>query len=754
MSVRARVAALPALAILVIASSALAGSGPGTSTPPKLPWAVPTVAVGGNPVGVAVNEATHTLYVANGADGENSISVIDARRCNTRNASRCRTLATMHVGPNPLYLVVDEATDTIYANNTTGSSTLAVLNGATCNADDTAGCGQTPTTMTFAGIPAGLALDAATHTLYVGDGNEGPVSLVDTASCNATDTSGCGQTPVQAATTGDSIIVDPANRSVYVGDFNDGLVSVFDAATCNAEVTSGCGKAPTTFAVPSTPVQGAVDVASGTVYIPIGSYEPNHSGAVALIDTATCNGTDGSGCAATKYAPVGVLPVYSIVDPTSQTVYVLNEESSSINVLNAAACNARDTSGCAPPVPTLAAGFNPAFITLDPQTHTLYESSQDTNTVWVLNAAGCNATRTTGCTPFAPMTRTGDGPTAVVADPATHTVYANDREQNTVSVIDTSACNASRLSGCSRTWPTIPVGSSPQSNAFDPLTHTLYVNNRNEGTLSVVDTAACNATVTTGCAQTPPKTAVGGFPQQIAVDPVTDTAYVANGDDGTVSVVNGAICNGADTSGCGHTWPTVTVGGSPQAIALDPLTNTIYVTNTDDNTVSVIDGSTCDGADTSGCGQTPPTVAVGTAPRAVGIDTTTDTVYVGNRDDGTVSVIDGSTCNGKVTSGCGQSPATVSVGVPSLPCACFVGRNIAVDQTTNTVYVPVIGDSDVAVIDGNSCRGGHTVGCRASVVPLRMGGYGVFATVDTFSGTVYIGNNGDGAVSLFAARKH
>jgi DNA-binding beta-propeller fold protein YncE len=171
-------------------------------------------------------------------------------------------------------------------------------------------------------------------------------------------------------------------------------------------------------------------------------------------------------------------------------------------------------------------------------------------------------------------------------------------------------------------------------------------------------------------------------------------------------------------------------------------------------TDAAIDGSTCNGTDTSGCGQTPATIAVGTAPRSLGIDTGTNTVFVGNRDDGTVSVIDGSTCNGKITSGCGQSPATVSVGAPSTACSCFVGRKIAVDQATHLVYVPVIGDSDVAVIDGNACHGGLTSGCRASIVPLRMGGFGTFAAVDPSSGTVYVGNNVDGNVSFFQARNY
>src|SRR4029077_14850196 len=39
--------------------------------------------------------------------------------------------------------------------------------------------------------------------------------------------------------------------------------------------------------------------------------------------------------------------------------------------------------------------------------------------------------------------------------------------------------------------------------------------------------------------------------------------------------------------------PTVTVGNAPGGVAVDPVTDTIYVTNVDDGTISVIDGRRC-----------------------------------------------------------------------------------------------------------------------------------------------------------------
>ena len=53
-------------------------------------------------------------------------------------------------------------------------------------------------------------------------------------------------------------------------------------------------------------------------------------------------------------------------------------------------------------------------------------------------------------------------------------------------------------------------------------------------------------------------------------------------------------------------------------------------------------------------------------PAALDVDVATDTVYAvnngasGNGD--TVSVIDGASCNGSIGSGCGRAPRTITVG--------------------------------------------------------------------------------------------
>jgi DNA-binding beta-propeller fold protein YncE len=128
---------------------------------------------------------------------------------------------------------------------------------------------------------------------------------------------------------------------------------------------------------------------------------------------------------------------------------------------------------------------------------------------------------------------------------------------------------------------------------------------------------------------------VGNGPSELALDPATHTIYVANGNNAngpnaggnTVSVIDARHCNAQDVSHCKGPWPTITVGNLPSTIAIDQHTDTVYVTDSGDNTVSVFNGATCNALVTSGCGQKPATVPVGRAPLGIFADPD----HVGNR---------------------------------------------------------------------------------------------------------------------------
>src|SRR5882757_6336539 len=202
-------------------------------------------------------------------------------------------------------------------------------------------------------------------------------------------------------------------------------------------------------------------------------------------------------------------------------------------------------------------------------------------------------------------------------------------------------------------------------------------------------------------------------PFGVALDAGTRTVYVTNSGDDTVSVINGSTRT---------VTTTLPVGKRPEGVAADPDTHAVYVANSDDNTVTVIDGSTRTLAATAWAGAYPDGVAV---------DPGTHTVYVANSGSATVSVIDGATRT--VT-------ATVRVG----------GRpmGVAVDPNTHTVYVTDSRGWTVSVIDGWK----HTVTATMAEKPrdIRRVEFGGMApsglAVDPGSHTVYVTNRGDHSV--------
>src|SRR5437899_467378 len=75
---------------------------------------------------------------------------------------------------------------------------------------------------------------------------------------------------------------------------------------------------------------------------------------------------------------------------------------------------------------------------------------------------------------------------------------------------------------------------------------------------------------------------VGSEPYSVAVNPVTNKIYVANGNSDNVTVIDGSS----------NSTATVSTGSFPSSVAMNPATNKIYVANGISNNVTVIDGAT------------------------------------------------------------------------------------------------------------------------------------------------------------------
>lgn len=103
----------------------------------------------------------------------------------------------------------------------------------------------------------------------------------------------------------------------------------------------------------------------------------------------------------------------------------------------------------------------------------------------------------------------------------------------------------------------------------------------------------------------------------------------ADGDSpGTVSVLNGATCNGTTTTGCGGPSRTIAAGRSPLLAVVDPRTGAVYVSDTSSASVTVLNGRRCSASVTSGCGRPSRARAVGSQRFGLAVNPRTRTVYV------------------------------------------------------------------------------------------------------------------------------
>jgi len=439
----------------------------------------------------------------------------------------------------------------------------------------------------------------------------------------------------------DGICGRPSSRVLLIA-FSVAALALWPVAGYAQKVTATLG-------VGAVPRLAAVNPVTNKIYV-----VNSNSNSVTVIDGATN---------ATTTVNTGTSPFAAAVNSVTNKIYVPNFGSNTVTVID----------GATNTTTTLNAGQTPFAVAVNPVTNKIYVTNQgdgsNPSTVTVIDGA----TNTTPASVSATVS-VGITPSDVAVNPVTNEVYvANSGSAltpgTTVTVID----------GATNTTTTVIVGSGPLAVAVNPVTNKIYVAN--------IGTVAIHGTVTVIDANVTPHTTTtisdssATSPVAVAVNPLTNSIYVANQNSANVTVINGAT-----NSTSASIATTVNVGNGPVAVGVNVATNRIYVANsgttsTAGTTVTVIDGAT---------NATPAsvntTLTVGATPGAVGVNPLTNKIYVPNRGDpnsnSTVSVIDGATNT--------QAPNTLTTAITPLT------GDITTDPTqqfqftaTNTASPPV-----------------------------------------------------------------
>jgi DNA-binding beta-propeller fold protein YncE len=586
-----------------------------------------------------------------------------------------------------------------------------------------------PGTVAAGDAPGNMALDPVTHTLYINDENSGMLTLVDASRCNARRRAGCDATPatVDVGTVPVGIGLDLRTRTLYIADLEDDTVSLFDATRCNVVTPAAC------VPVARVPLSGdplvlAIDPVTDTVYVGNGM-----TASLGVLDGRTCNRLTPLACpAAMTTAVVGRAPIAPSIDAASRTLYVGNAADGTVSVLDMRQCNGQVTTGCAQTPPALTSGPIPVLTTVDPATHTLYADNSGDGTLSVFDAATCNAAVTSGCGQTPVTTIVGSAPDGgMVVDGPTHSLFVGAGQSDVISVVDTAVCHAG--GDCARRWPTIQVGSQPAQLLHDTSTATLYVSNYQDDALLVLDATACTSIRRSGCRDQPPGVAAP-VAYDIGISEQEHTVYLAAAVARQLAMIDTSRCRERRPDRCTPVAVDVPNVSEPVRLAVDDATHTLYVSDREQRHVAVIDLRRCNADRHDGCAPVATAVATGEEPVGLAVNPLTHAVYVADVVADTLTAFDGAHCNAVDRSRCGRPPLVGTIG-------------------RAPVYVSQLGDDfsghTVSVVDGRNC-------CAAKAT-VDVGRFPQGIVADSATHTVYVANQAfndePGSLSMIDTRR-
>jgi len=254
---------------------------------------------------------------------------------------------------------------------------------------------------------------------------------------------------------------------------------------------------------------------------------------------------------------------------------------------------------------------------------------------------------------------------------------------------------------------TVAVGHTPGPIAVNTSTHTIYVVNRADNTVSAIDSQRLTVKATIP---------IGSGGSAIAVNPLTNIVYVANSISGTITGILGTRAVG-----------TVPVGGKPVALAVDAALNQVYVADAQRDEIEVLNATK---------GTVLAILPTSLQPTSMAVDIATHSLFVtctGNS--GSVVVIDG--VHNQILTTVGSLPTGLT--------------SIALDPETNVTMSVSPTANDIVVIDAANGYAVQIVPAEIGAFPIVTafdpGGTGLFFEADSGDGNIFFAG-GDGKITL------
>ena len=254
---------------------------------------------------------------------------------------------------------------------------------------------------------------------------------------------------------------------------------------------------------------------------------------------------------------------------------------------------------------------------------------------------------------------------------------------------------------------TIPVGNNPGPVVVNPISHLVYVVNRADNTVSIIDSGGLTVKGTVR---------IGAGASAISANPAANLVYVANTTAGSITAISGTRLVG-----------TVNIGGSPVALVVDAPLNQVYIADAARNQVLIYNATS---------GALKGKLSTTLQPTAMAVNLATHYVFVScTGSSGSVVVIDG-------------RQNQVAKTVEGLPTG---NTSISVDPVSNVALLASPTANIYTVIDAAN---GYSVteqsgddGADPFATAYDPGGSGTFFLADSGDGNIFFGD-GNGIITL------
>jgi YVTN family beta-propeller protein len=300
---------------------------------------------------------------------------------------------------------------------------------------------------------------------------------------------------------------------------------------------------------------------------------------------------------------------------------------------------------------------SPSGIAINQKTNLIYVANRNSDTVTVVNASMNNVVE---------KISVGFAPSDVVVNPNTNFIYVTKINVGTVTLIDGSTnkvVDTLELDNSSQFYSEGGIAINEMTNEIYVLTNN-YSEEGNYASISIIDGLTNKLQQSFKVADLRWDYDVGDSARDIILNSKTNNVYVVLMF-GDLYVIDGSTKTESDK---------ITIGyeKTPHQVNVNEERNMAYVSNFNNQSISVIDGST---------NELIKTVQVGIDPQGIAIDTATNTIYVVTYGQ-EVAVVDGATHDVKGKIPVGEFP-----------------ERAALNKNNGLLYVTNTGSNSISVID-------------------------------------------------------